>query len=377
MNIQCSRDSLLAACQIVQGAVAARTTKPILANIKAIANTDESLTLMATDLDVGIRYELRGIKVSRAGAAILPVMKLVNILRESADSEVKIDAGKETTHLLIGRSKYDLPGGDPEEFPEFPAFEETGEYHEITAGVLRTMIKRTVFAAEKRENTRFAVTGILWEAADGKAKLVATDTKRLAVCEGPAEIHGKPDAKPHSHLVPLKAIQLLERNLSDDGERIRVSLKPSDALFQTERATIYTRLVEGKFPPYQQFIPKKLPIKFPLPTAEFAARIRQAAITSDDESKRVDFHFETGGIGPGRLTLQARGPQSGASKVEMDLPEFTGPDVEIAFDPKYLIEFLRVVEAEPTVNCELTEARDRLILRVGDSYMYLVVPMVG
>jgi DNA polymerase-3 subunit beta len=139
MKIECQRDSLLAACQIVQGAVAARTTKPILANIKAVAH-DDALTLMATDLDVGVRYELRGIKVSRAGAAILPVAKLVNILRESTDAEVKIDAGKDTTHLTIGRSKYDLPGGDPEEFPEFPAFEDKGEYHEITAGVLRTMI---------------------------------------------------------------------------------------------------------------------------------------------------------------------------------------------------------------------------------------------
>jgi DNA polymerase-3 subunit beta len=376
MLIHCQRDSLLAACQIVQGAVAARTTKPILANIKAVAH-DDALTLMATDLDVGVRYELRGIKVSRAGAAILPVMKLVSILRESNDAEVKIDAGKETTHLMIGRSKYDLPGGDPEEFPEFPAFEDKGEYHEITAGVLRTMIKRTVFAAEKRENTRFAVTGILWEAVDGKAKLVATDTKRLAICEGPAEIHGTPDGKPHSHLVPLKAIQLLERNLSDDGERIRVSLHANDALFQTERATIYTRLVEGKFPPYQQFIPKKLPIKLVLPTGEFAARIRQAAITSDDESKRVDFHFQGGGLDGGRLTLEARGPKSGSSIVEMELPDFAGPEIQIAFDPQYLTEFLRAIDGETTVQAEITQACDRMILRVGESYQYLVVPMVG
>ena len=371
MKIQCNRDSLLAACQIAQGAVAVRTTKPILANIKVVAH-DDALTIMAHDLDVGVRYELRGVKVSRAGAAILPVGKLVNILRESGDPEITIDAGKDTTSVKVGSSKYELPGGDPDEFPEPPAFDDGGNYHEITAGVLRTMIKRTVFAAEKRENTRFAVTGVLWEAAGGKAKLVATDTKRLAVCEGPAEIHGEPDAKPHSHLVPIKAIQLLERNLTDDGERIRVSLKSNSACFQTERAVISTVLVEGKFPPYQQFIPKKLPIKLPLPAAEFLSRIRQAAITSDDESKRVDFHFQ-----PGKLTLQARGPETGSSEVEMALPDYDGPDVEIAFDPAFLIEMLRAVDGEPTVMLEMTDARDRAILRVGESYLYLVVPMVG
>src|SRR5271154_1639906 len=80
MKVKCQRDSLLNACQLVGLAVAARTTKPILANIKAMAK-DDSLTLMATDLEIGIRFELRGVDVVRGGAAILPASKLISILR--------------------------------------------------------------------------------------------------------------------------------------------------------------------------------------------------------------------------------------------------------------------------------------------------------
>lgn len=370
MKVTCQIDGLLAACQLAQMAVAARSTKPILSNVKAVAH-DDALVIQATDLEVGIRYELRGIKVARGGSAILPVGRLVNILREATDLEVTIDAGEETTRVSMRGGKYELPGGDPAEFPDVPTFDDGGRYHEISAGVLRTMIKRTQFAANRKDNSpRFSVHGVLWEAEAGKARLVATDTKRLALTEGPAELHGEAEAKPQSHLVPLKAIALLERNLTDDGERIRVALKTNDALFQTERATIWTRLVEGRFPPYQQFVPKKAGVKFPFSVPDFFAKVRQAAITSDDESKRVDFHFSGQ-----KVTMQARGPETGSSEVELDLPEYPGDDIDIAFDPSYLTEMFRAIDGEPTAVMEMTNRDKPAVFRLGEHYLYLVMPM--
>ena len=370
MKVTCQIDGLLAACQITQMAVAARSTKPILSNVKAMAH-DDALILMATDLEVGIRYELRGIKVSRGGSAILPVAKLVNILKEATDLEVTIDAGEETTRVTMRGGKYELPGGDPAEFPDVPTFDQGGRFHEISAGVLRTMIRRTAFAANRKDNSpRYNVNGVLWEADGNKARLVATDLKRLAIAEGPAELHGTADAKPPSHLVPLKAIQLLERNLTDDGERIRVALNTNDALFQTERATIYTRLVQGKFPMYQQIVPKKSAVQFPLNVPDFFAKVRQAAITSDDESKRVDFHFSGN-----KVTMQARGPETGSSEVELELPEYPGDDIDLAFDPSYLTEMFRAIDGEPTATLEMTNREKPAVFRVGDQYMYLVMPM--
>ena len=371
MKVSCIREGLLTACQQVQMAVAARTTKPILSNVKATAH-DDALTLMATDLEIGIRYELRGVKVARAGSAILPVMRLVSILRETADDEITLDVGDELTTIRLSTGRFELPTFDPAEFPEIPAFDPGGRYHEVKAGVLKSMIKRTAFAAEKKESTRWAVTGVLWEADGEKARLVATDTKRLAMTEGPAAVHGKAEAKPQSHLIPAKAIQLLERNLTDDGETVQVALKANEALFQTERALIHTRLVEGRFPPYRDIIPKKHAVKLSVPVPEFLSRVRQAAIMTDDESKRVDFHFEKG-----KVVLTARGPETGSSEVQMALPEYDGGAVEIAFDPLYLTEMLRAIEGEPTAVLEMTDGQKPAVFRVGDTYLYLVMPLAG
>jgi DNA polymerase-3 subunit beta len=374
MKVKCQRDWLLTACQLVGVAAAARTTKPVLQCIKAVAQ-DDALFLMATDLEIGVRYELRGIEVKRAGTALLQPNKLISILRESSDPDVTLDTDENGTLVRTSTGRFNLPGGDTNEFPDIPAFDDGGKYHEVNAGILRTMIKRTAFAADKTEATaRWAVTGVLWEAEGKKARLVATDTRRLALTEGVADIHGgTKDAKPQSHLVPQKAIQLLERSLADDGESIRVVLNANEAMFQTGRALIHTRLVEGRFPPYRDIIPKKPGVTLNVPTAEFLSRVRQAAIMTDDESKRVEFKFE-----PGKLTLTAEGgADHGRGEVTMELPDYKGDEVEIAFNPQYLIDMLRAVESEPTLRLEMTDGQKPAVFRLGEDYLYLVMPLTG
>lgn len=371
MKLHCQRDGLLNACLLVGQAVAPRTTKPLLANVKAIAQ-DDALTLMATDLEIGLRYELRGMEVQRAGAAILPITRLISILRESNDADILLDADEHSTQVRTTTGKFQLPGGNPDEFPDLPMFDPGSDYHEVNAGTLRGLIKRTAFAADRKEGTaRWAVTGILWETGENLMRLVATDTKRLALIEGPAQVHGEPSAgKGPSHLIPQKAIQLLERSLMDDGALIRVCLKSNEALFENGPVLIHTKLVEGRFPPYRDIIPKKSEHKLNLPVAEFLNRVRQAAIMIDEEAKRVNFLFS-----PGKLTLKAQGASTGSSEVVLDLPEFPGPDIETAFDPQYLVEMLRAIEGEPTLSLEISDGQKPALFKLGSSYLYLVMPL--
>jgi len=371
MKVTCQRDSLQTACSLVATAVAARTTKPILSNVKAVAE-DDRLTLIAYDTEVGIRYDLRGIQVGRSGAAILPITHLTQILREHSDAEISLDANDEGTEVRIGTSRYTMASYPVDEFPDVPSFDDDGRYHEINSGVLHTMIRRTQFAADKKESTRFALSGVLWEAEGKQAKLVATDSKRLAVCTGAATLFGPTETTKASHLVPDKTIKLLMTNLTDEGELVRIALRPNEALFQTERWTIYTRLVEGRYPPYKDIIPKKSEVKLPLPSALFLSKVRQAAIMTDDETKRVDLTFTVG-----KLTLQAHGAETGSSNVEMPIEGFEGNDITIAFDPSYLVEFLRAIDGEPTVMLEITNGEKPALFRVGESYLYLVMPLAG
>ncbi|MBY0457049.1 MAG: DNA polymerase III subunit beta [Gemmataceae bacterium] len=375
MKITCQRDALLTACQNVKTAVALRTTKPVLSNVKAISQ-DDALTLIAYDMEVGIRYELRGINVVRAGSCILPINELEKILRESSDPEITLDAGKEAVVAKLTSGRFEMPSMDVNEFPDIPAFDDGGRYHEISAGMLRTMIKRTTFAADRKEATvKFSLMAVLWEAEGKEARLVATDTKRLAVCEGPANVYGVPDGVKTVHLVPLKAVALLEKNLNSDLELVRVGLRANDALFQTERATIYTSLVQGKFPPFRDIIGKtrkEATQTVVLPVADFLSRVRQAAIMTDADSMRIDMAFDAG-----QVTMKARGAKTGASEVVLDLPDYTGSRIDIAFDPHYLIEFLRAMEGEPTVTLELSSGLRAALFTCGEQYVYLVMPLTG
>src|SRR5437016_8971784 len=189
MKIVCHREGLLAACQLASAAIATRDVKPVLRNIKAIVDSDRC-TLMATDLELGIRLEVRGIKVDEPGEALLPTGRLVNILRESTDEEMTIEAGPDKCVVRGNTNEFDMPGEDASAFPDVPAFAEE-KYHELSAGVLREMIHRTVFAAATEGQVRFgATTGILWELEDDKAALIATDGRRLALMTGQAKPHG-------------------------------------------------------------------------------------------------------------------------------------------------------------------------------------------
>src|SRR5947209_3020982 len=257
MKAHFPREGLLTACQLAGVAVAAREVKPILRNLKAVAEEDRC-TFMATDLELGVRYTLRGVRVDQPGEAILPANRLLEILRVSADEEMSLEADDNRCRLQTASSDYEMPSENPADFPDIPTFTDA-KFHELPAGALRTMIRRTAFAAAK-ESTKFAMTGVLWELEGTKARLVATDSKRLGLTEGTATEHGGHDTKGHSHLVPTKAMGLLERLLTDDkDETVRVSLRPNEVLFQTQggRATVYSRLVEGRYPPYKEILPKK------------------------------------------------------------------------------------------------------------------------
>lgn len=368
MKAICPRESLLAATQLVASAIGTREIKPILRNIKAIAETDR-IVLMATDLEIGIRHELRGLKIEDAGEAILPAVRLLAILRESTDVDLAIEADENRVVIRGAVNEYEMSSESPAEFPDVPTFSDD-KYHEVPVSSLRSMIRRTVFAAAK-ETGKFAMTGVLWEVEGKHLRLVATDSKRLALSVGPVTSHDAGDTKGQSHLVPTKAMSLLERhlqNLPDDGA-VRVALRTNEALFQTDTTTIYSRLVEGRYPPYREIIPKKANIKVPLPVQPFHTAIRQAAIMTDEETKRVSFKFSDN-----LLVLQAQGPTAGRSKVPMSV-EYDGSAIEIFFDPQYVTDMLRVLDEGAPLELDMVDPSRPALFKSGSDYSYLVMPL--
>ena len=121
MKLYCERESLLSDTQLASAAVATRDIKPILRNLKAIAAGDKC-TLMATDLEMGIRLELRSPQVQEPGSAILPATRFTSILREATDEHLTVEADASALRRHRRQNEFEMPGEDPEEFPDVPAF---------------------------------------------------------------------------------------------------------------------------------------------------------------------------------------------------------------------------------------------------------------
>jgi len=263
MKALCNREGLLAAFGMVSGVVPARSPKPILQNLKLVADLDEGSVLMATDLEVGIRHRVMGMKVEEPGAAILPTARIGSILRTSTDDELALEADGD--HLMIRglHSEFKLPGEDPSLYPEVPDFAATS-YHVIRAADLRKLIRRTIFATDV-ESTRYALGGVLVELTPETITMVGTDGRRLARMTAPAEAENQAANPTGSPVIPVKALKLIERNLDDDDLDVHLAIQSGAAvLVRTERAVIYSRLVEGRFPRYQDGFPATVEVKTPL-----------------------------------------------------------------------------------------------------------------
>jgi DNA polymerase-3 subunit beta len=366
MKAICNREGLLSAFQVANVAVPTRDVKPILKNLKAIAEEDRC-TLMATDLELGIRLEVRSVNITEPGEGILPAARLLAILRESQDDELTVEVDTNACIVRGQHMEFEMPSEDPANFPDLPVFADD-KYHELEAGALREMIRRTVFAAAD-DVGRYSMTGVLWELDDEHARLVATDGRRLALAQGTAKANGGHSTKGISPVVPTKAMSLLERNLTDDKEMVQVSLRPNEVLFRTGRAVVYSRLVEGRFPDYRQVLPKKQTAKVGLQVPAFTAAVRQAAIMTDEESKRVVFKFAKG-----KVTMQAQGATTGRSKVELPI-EYEGKALDISFNPAFLIDMLRVLPPDAELTLEMTDGGSPALFKSGPAYSYLVMPL--
>jgi DNA polymerase-3 subunit beta len=372
----CPREVLLEACQLTSAALPSgsrENVKPILKNFKASAG-DGEWTLIATDMEVGIRFKVQSMQIEEPGEAILPAAKLVQILREARDEQLSLEADPASCVIKGTEStlEFEMPSDDPGQFPDFPTLDED-RYYEVSAGVLREMIRRTAFAAAD-EKARYSMSGVLWELDKDEVKLVATDGRRLALASGLATGYGGHTTKGQSPIVPSKTMALLERNLQEDAEElVRVCLRPNEVLFRTGRAVIYSRLVEGRFPDYKQVIPKKTTVRVPLQAGPFQAAVRQAAIMAEQEtnshSKRVTFQFA-----PGKLTLQSQGQTTGRSKVELPL-DYDAKPIDINFNAEYLIDVLKVLPPDTKLNLDLIDHANPALFRCGDKYVYLVMPL--
>jgi DNA polymerase-3 subunit beta len=362
LKMVCNRAALDEAVSIVRPVVAARTPKPVLQCLKMSAGKD-SLTLMATDLEVTIRFELTAVEVSDAGDAVVPADKFGEIVSKSTGETLAISAEESALLVKSETARFKINSFPPADFPEAPAFEGTPDLT-LNAGLLGQMINKTIFATAK-EHTRYAINGVLWEKTGKKLQLIATDGRRLAKVSGPLiESAGKDQ----SAIVPVKALLAIQRLLREPDETVAVKFTETQILFHTDRASVTAQLVEGQFPKYQDVIPRECNRKAQAATDELRIALTQASILTSEESKGVRLAFD-----PAELTMSAHSAEAGEASVKCKI-DFQGEPMEIGFNPQYLMDALKVV-GEATVTIEMQEPTKPGLVKAGHDFMYVVMPV--
>lgn len=368
MRAICNRDGLLSAFTMVSGVVPARSPKPILQNVKLIADREDGSVLMGTDLEVGIRHRVLGVQVETPGAVILPTVQVGSILRTSSDKE--LDLTTEEDHLIVRgqHSEFRLPIEDAELFPEVPDFA-ASSYHIISASDLRKLIRRTIFATDL-ESARYALGGVLIELGTESVGMVGTDGRRLARMVTSARTEHDPEPPSGTPVIPVKALKLIERNLVDDDDLVHLAIQSgTSVLVRTSSAVIYSRLVEGRFPRYQDVFPASVEVRIPLDAASLRLAVEQASIVTSDESRGVDFQFS-----PGLLKLSSQTADVGSSHVDLPIT-YDGKSVAITFDPRYLIDALKTLDDTSAITAELIDAKNAAVFKTTDQYTYVVMPL--
>lgn len=365
MKLSCEREKLLGAFQMVASVVPARSPKAVLQNVKLEAE-DEQAALVATDLELGIRMELQGVELEQPGSVLLPSTRVGMILRETPEEKLHLASEGSRIRIWGQRSEFFLPSENPEEYPDLPEFE-GDTWHQISARVFREMIRRTVFATDP-ESTRYALGGVFIEAGDDQITAVATDGRRLALQTGPAKLGTVP--APGNTIIPTRTMQLLERALADNEGDIQVAVRENVIQVKSQRLLVESRLVEGRFPRWRDVFPRSEPrMTVELSVGPFLSAVRQSAIVTSENHRGVDFTF-----GDGKVVLLAEGAEFGEARVEMPVA-YDGQQVQITLDPRYLIEFLRVLEPEKTFTLCIRTPESPVVCSTDDGYRYLLMPL--
>jgi DNA polymerase-3 subunit beta len=386
MKVIIDRAALLDAINLVSGVVAARTPRPQLTCVKLTARKSGKagdLTLAATDAEVSLRLTLTQVDVQQPGEALIPADKLRQIVSaEDHEPTLTLEGEGTDCHIKGADAHFKVLGYPPSDFPSIPEFEKGASGKEgkvkalltVPAGPFNTMIARTLFATA-RENSRYAINGVLLKREGKRLEMVATDGRRLALCR--LSVPAEKDAPAVHCIVPSKALGMVQRLIEDPDESVQIIVAENQILFRlggdadAARAVLASNLVEGAFPPYEEVLPKDQDKRVVIDRDVLSSAVRRAALLTNEESRGVRMKF-TGK--EKQVELSSRAPEMGEAQVEATLSSYDGEDIEIGFNPTFLTDALKVI-SDPEVIIELKGPNKPGLVKSGADFLYVVMPV--
>ncbi len=373
MRVSILQDQLARGLSIVSRAVDSRPTLPVLANV-LLATEDARLKLAATNLEMSITTYI-GAKVDRPGAITLPAKTFGELVSNLSPERVdlSLDEATQTVNVRCGMTNSNIKGIAASEFPPVP---ETAEPDVVLpAKLIRDMINQTVFAAAKEDN-RPILTGLYTHFEGNVMTIAAADGYRLAVRTAQIEENF---AKPRTLVIPAKTMAELARIIGDEDKEVGITL-PGErdlALFYYESTVISTQLLEGKFPDFGALIPKSYSTSMTVYTTDLLRACKRAEIFARDSnySARVFVKPAKGPSEPGEVTVIGKSAERGDNEGSLDA-SVEGDGLEVAFNIRYLIDVLNVINDERVVLESNGSAHPGVIRpENGKDFVYIVMPM--
>jgi DNA polymerase-3 subunit beta len=285
-------------------------------------------------------------------------------------TNLEIDLEVDEKNMCIirsGASFYKINGLSADEFPPLPKFKEDKKVV-LPQETLKAMMRKTSFAISTDES-RYVLNGIFLSLKDHKMTMVATDGRRLALVDEEMDVS---EASQGEFIVPAKAVNELNRLLQDKGE-VEIHYAENQASFalKDEKGSsilIVTKLIEGNYPNYRQVIPAETKERVQLMREEFLHALRRAEIMTSEKSNSVKLSF-----GKNKLEITANSPEVGEAKETLAI-NYKGPDMAIAFNPKYMIDPLNALPNDE-IFLELIDELSPGVVKINGPFLYVVMPM--
>jgi DNA polymerase-3 subunit beta len=372
MKFKINQDHFSNGLQQVLNVVASRSTMPILSNV-LIEAEEGHISLTTTNLDLGIRCRIKA-EVTDTGSITLPVRKLATIVKELPVNEVFLETSeKNQAKITSGGSLFKIMGISSEEFPPLPTFENRKVF-ELSQDEIVNMLKSVSYAQSTDEN-RYILNGVYFNFADEKLTLVATDGRRLGLTGLDLEVS---EENAGSLILPAKTVAELER-LMGKGEKVNIAFNDRQAAFEigldevgdsglVDHLYLVSKIVEGNYPNYRQVIPKETEHRVKIERELMLECVHRAALVTSDKSNSVKIK-----VSKNLLEISGQSSEYGESHESMAIA-YDGPEVQVAFNPQFLMEPLKALNKDEV----FFEFKDELspgLFKTLDNFICVIMPL--
>lgn len=363
MKLICSKSELQKSVNISLKAVSSKTTMPILECILINASASE-ITFTSNDMELGIETKVQGI-IEEKGIVALDAKLFSEIIRKLPDNEVVIQTDdKLNTTITCEKAKFTIPGRDGEDFAYLPMIEKNDGIV-LSQYTLKEVIRQTIFSIAANENNKL-MTGELFEIKDNILKVVSLDGHRIAI----RKIELKENYTDKKVVVPGKTLNEISKILSGEVEdQVQIFFTDNHIVFEFDDTVVVSRLIEGEYFRIEQMLSSDYETKIKINKREFLNCIDRATLfVKEGEKKPIIINIE------GTQMVLNINSQIGSMNEDIDIAK-EGKDIMIGFNPRFLIDALKVIDDEEITIYLVNPKAPCFIKDETESYIYLILPV--